>query len=222
MYVHFMAYTPTDASDQPVRIPQSAHQPVPSVPAGANSIPSRITPTQQDLLLARPSVSTGPSCSTEGAQRDKGAENASVISIQDRKVRVTSDYDSMSLYALCRRWVRNDVPRKDQPGSQNFVKILPKPSPAVKVEQDDVAYEEDGKKDGSDTGTSSELQAFLEGRVTSLSEQDLLQSHIKHFKDVRKRSREEQMQRIGRYRQRLALLLHPSLHQNKGDPLHFQ
>ncbi len=30
------------------------------------------------------------------------------------QVKLLSETDDTSLYALCRRWVRNDVPRKDQ------------------------------------------------------------------------------------------------------------
>eukprot|EP00252_Welwitschia_mirabilis_P000724 TRINITY_DN1068_c0_g1_i1.p1 TRINITY_DN1068_c0_g1~~TRINITY_DN1068_c0_g1_i1.p1 ORF type:complete len:187 (-),score=20.50 TRINITY_DN1068_c0_g1_i1:267-827(-) len=50
-------------------------------------------------------------CSND--MRDKGAENTVVVSVNGRKVRL-SNTDSDSLYALCRRWIRNDVPRKDQ------------------------------------------------------------------------------------------------------------
>ncbi|XP_011093389.1 proline-rich receptor-like protein kinase PERK8 isoform X3 [Sesamum indicum] len=53
-----------------------------------------------------------------------------------------------------------------------------------------------------------------ESSVENLSEKELLQRHIKRAKRVRSRLREERLQRITRYKTRLALLLPPMVEQH--------
>jgi hypothetical protein len=50
--------------------------------------------------------------------------NHIVVTVKDRKVKLLSETDDTSLYALCRRWVRNDVPRKDQVEYSILFRIL--------------------------------------------------------------------------------------------------
>ncbi|MCO5547781.1 hypothetical protein L7F22_001233 [Adiantum nelumboides] len=124
------------------------------------------------------------------------------------KVKVGADSDSTSLYTLCRCWLRNDAPRKEQPGVQNFAK-LPKPLPAKNVSTDNITAEENESEDT--------LEDYLNGEIEAPEEQELLDSHITQFKHVRKRLREQHKQRIERYKLRLALLLQPSPYQEKLD-----
>ncbi|KAI5071989.1 hypothetical protein GOP47_0012095 [Adiantum capillus-veneris] len=145
---------------------------------------------KQDNVSIKPSLNIKSNISTEASQREKTADSTLVVSINDRKVKVGADSDSTSLYTLCRRWLRNDAPRKEQPGVHNFAK-LPKPLPAKKE--------------------------YLDGEIEAPEGQVLLDSHIKHFKNVRKRLREQHKQRIERYKLRLALLLQPSPYQEKLD-----
>ncbi|MFS7988385.1 hypothetical protein Hanom_Chr11g01034211 [Helianthus anomalus] len=84
------------------------------------------------------------------------------------------------------------------------VKSLPKPLPASTLE----ARKED----------DLELEEKTEN-VDHLSAKELLQLHVKHAKKVRARLRNERLQRIERYKDRLALLL-PAVaeQQPKNDP----
>eukprot|EP00250_Pteridium_aquilinum_P009966 c19059_g1_i1 orf=244-870(-) len=169
---------------------------------------------KQDIVTAKPSVNTKSNFSNDAPQREKTAENTMLVSINDRKVKVGADSDSTSLYTLCRRWLRNDAPRKEQPGVQSFAKLLPKPLPPKKVSSDNFSAEENESEDV--------LEDYLDGEIEAPSEQELLENHIKRFKNVRKRLREQQKQRIERYKLRLALLLQPSPYQEKLDAsLHY-
>ncbi|XP_058204031.1 formin-like protein 18 isoform X3 [Rhododendron vialii] len=107
------------------------------------------------------------------------------------KVRI---YEGSSLYALCRSWLRNGYPEEPQPQYVDGVKLLPKPSPSLVLDapiKKEVGDEEE------------------ERSVENLSSQDLLQRHVKRAKRVRAQLREERLQRIARYKTRLALLLPP-------------
>ncbi|XP_002977473.2 mucin-1 [Selaginella moellendorffii] len=140
----------------------------------------------------------GSSSMTPGESHGRDRPDALSVIINDRKVRLVSEADKSSLYSLCRRWVRNDVPRKDQMGCWDCVVPLPRPLSAAEVERVEPS-EEDG--DVPDEVMKSDFP------VEKLSTGELLEQHISHFKNVRKRSREEIKQRIARYRPRLALCL---------------
>ncbi|KAH8966443.1 hypothetical protein BDL97_03G025600 [Sphagnum fallax] len=124
------------------------------VASGSKGLP--MFPVMRTVVSGTPTPVHGDVGCREGVMA-----NHIVVTVKDRKVKLLSETDDTSLYALCRRWVRNDVPRKDQ------VDKLP------------------------DSPTADEL----------------LQSHIHHFRNVRKRSREERTRRIARFKPRLALLL---------------
>ncbi|KAI8571724.1 hypothetical protein RHMOL_Rhmol01G0141800 [Rhododendron molle] len=109
-------------------------------------------------------------------------------------------YEGSSLYALCRSWLRNGYPEEPQPQYVDGVKLLPKPSPSVVVDapiKKEVGEEEE------------------ERSVENLSSKDLLQRHVKRAKRVRAQLREERLQRIARYKTRLALLLPPLAEQQQ-------
>lgn len=164
---------------------------------------------KQDHVLVKPLLNIKTSFANEASHRDKTAENTTLVSINDRKVKVGADSESTSLYTLCRRWLRNDAPRKEQPDAHNFAKLLPKPLRANKLDNHSQLDEENESEDA--------LEDFLGGEMEAASEQELLDNHIKHFKNVRKRLREQQKQRIERYKLRLALLLQPSPYQDRLD-----
>ncbi|KAJ8421356.1 LOW QUALITY PROTEIN: hypothetical protein Cgig2_032827 [Carnegiea gigantea] len=56
-----------------------------------------------------------------------------------------------------------------------------------------------------------------ENKIENLSAKELLKRHIKRAKRVRARFREERLQRIARYKSRLALLLPPVMEQCVND-----
>ncbi|CAM6028387.1 unnamed protein product [Sphagnum balticum] len=124
--------------------------------------------------------------------------NHIVVTVKDRKVKLLSETDDTSLYALCRRWVRNDVPRKDQSGLRDCVIPLPKPLTVAEADKAEGQVLENGKKSDEDLSSPE---------VYSPTADELLQSHIHRFRNVRKRSREERTRRIARFKPRLALLL---------------
>ncbi|KAK9123126.1 hypothetical protein Sjap_012728 [Stephania japonica] len=130
-----------------------------------------------------------------------------VVAVQDRKVRFS---DGTSLYSLCRSWVRNGLPKEPQTNIGNGVKLLPRPLPTATdtgTPEKSESGDEDGDKDKEED----------EGSVEHLSSHELLQRHIKRAKRVRARLRKERLQRIGRYKQRLALLLPSSAEHFRSD-----
>jgi len=134
------------------------------------------------------------------------------VTINERRVKLSNN-GSDSLYALCRRWIRNDIPRKDQHVPWDSVRPLPKPLSAGVAESSKDKSTEDPKEEGRKTEIGSEV----EEPIDDISEHQLLQAHVKHAKNVRARLRAERMQRIGRFKQRLALLLPSSMDQNKSN-----
>ncbi|KAJ7550327.1 hypothetical protein O6H91_07G095200 [Diphasiastrum complanatum] len=126
--------------------------------------------------------------------RERVVDNALVVNICDRKVRLTSDWDDSSLYSLCRRWVRNDVSRKDQMKSCHGMIPIPKPLPRITT----------GSKENEHRTVFS--KAELQTHVKTLTEAELLQHHVENFKNVRKRAREHRLDRISRFKPRLCLL----------------
>eukprot|EP00252_Welwitschia_mirabilis_P000725 TRINITY_DN1068_c0_g1_i2.p1 TRINITY_DN1068_c0_g1~~TRINITY_DN1068_c0_g1_i2.p1 ORF type:complete len:226 (-),score=36.08 TRINITY_DN1068_c0_g1_i2:267-944(-) len=143
-------------------------------------------------------------CSND--MRDKGAENTVVVSVNGRKVRL-SNTDSDSLYALCRRWIRNDVPRKDQ----HLLSERPLPRPLSARSSDE--KEQKGTTNQEDS-TETENASELEESVENMSEQQLLELHVQRARQIRARLRDKRARRIDRYKQRLALLLPRSLEQD--------
>ncbi|KAH9298211.1 hypothetical protein KI387_029893, partial [Taxus chinensis] len=149
-------------------------------------------------------------CASEA--RGKGVDNTLVVTINGRKVRL-SNTGSDSLYTLCRRWVRNDIPRKDQHDPWDTVKPLPRPLSAGVAERSEEKSTEDAKQDNTET----EIYYELEGPMENISENQLLQMHVRHAKNIRARLRDKRKQRIGRFKQRLALLLPSSMEKSKSD-----
>ncbi|XP_011093388.1 abl interactor 2 isoform X1 [Sesamum indicum] len=133
--------------------------------------------------------------------RDKNKDDSFAI-IRDRKVRIS---ENASLYTLCRSWLRNGFPEEtQQPQYLDAAKSLPRPLP-VAAQVVDSPDKKSGDKEEEDEDESS---------VENLSEKELLQRHIKRAKRVRSRLREERLQRITRYKTRLALLLPPMVEQH--------
>ncbi|XP_051123875.1 uncharacterized protein LOC127246493 isoform X4 [Andrographis paniculata] len=119
------------------------------------------------------------------------------------KVRVSED---ASLYTLCRSWLRNGFPEETQPPYLDTVRALPRPLPAASQNQ---------LSDSSDKKAEDKEQEDEDkDSVEHLSERELLQRHISRAKRVRSRLREERLQRISRYKTRLALLLPPMVEQH--------
>lgn len=122
--------------------------------------------------------------------------------IRDRKVKLSED---SSLYSLCRSWVKNSVSEENQPQYTDRVKSLPKPLPVPVPDANSEVKKEDDKEENVED-------------VENLSPKELLQVHVKRAKKVRARLREERLQRIARYKDRLALLLPPVVEQQfKND-----
>ncbi|GER57391.1 hydroxyproline-rich glycoprotein [Striga asiatica] len=131
--------------------------------------------------------------------RDRNRDDTLAV-VKDRKVRIT---DNASLYALCRSWLRSGFLEETQkPPYLDTVKSLPRPLPVAAQ-----------GVDSPDKVENKEDEDEEEGSIENLSEKELLQRHIKRAKRVRSRLREERLQRITRYKTRLALLLPPMVEQ---------
>ncbi|XP_051123873.1 uncharacterized protein LOC127246493 isoform X2 [Andrographis paniculata] len=125
------------------------------------------------------------------------------VTVKYRRVRVSED---ASLYTLCRSWLRNGFPEETQPPYLDTVRALPRPLPAASQNQ---------LSDSSDKKAEDKEQEDEDkDSVEHLSERELLQRHISRAKRVRSRLREERLQRISRYKTRLALLLPPMVEQH--------
>ncbi|KAL2478458.1 proline-rich family protein [Forsythia ovata] len=131
--------------------------------------------------------------------RDRSRDDTLEV-IRDRKVKASH---SASLYTLCRSWLRNGFPEETQPQYLDTLKSLPRPLPIAAQDSDSPGKREDKQEEDED-----------EGSVEHLSTKELLQRHIKHSKRVRSRLREERLQRISRYKTRLALLIPPMVEQH--------
>ncbi|XP_076911195.1 uncharacterized protein LOC143569091 [Bidens hawaiensis] len=134
-------------------------------------------------------------------KRDKNGDDGFVI-IRDRKVQVT---EGTSLYAQCRSWLKNGLILEKLPQYVDHVKSLPKPLPAAIVEP----------RNDNDMEVEEKTED-----VEHLSAKELLQQHVKHAKKVRARLRNQRLQKIERYKDRLALLLPPVVDQQpKNNPI---
>ncbi|XP_057511738.1 uncharacterized protein LOC130793884 isoform X2 [Actinidia eriantha] len=105
--------------------------------------------------------------------------------------------EGSSLYSLCRSWLRMVFPEDSQPQFVDGAKSLPKPS-STPVPDTPLPLKKEGDKEEEEEEEKS---------VDDLSPKDLLQRHVKRAKRVR--AQEERLQRIARYKTRLALLLPP-------------
>ncbi|XP_008461766.2 uncharacterized protein LOC103500291 isoform X2 [Cucumis melo] len=109
--------------------------------------------------------------------------------------------------------VRDDtlcVVRDRKPQYGSFLRSLPRPLPiavagAAPSQKKEVVKEEVDEEDKD------------EGSIEHLSTQELLKRHVRRAKKVRSRLREERLQRIERYKTRLALLLPPPIEQLRTD-----
>ncbi|XP_078444786.1 uncharacterized protein LOC144713916 [Wolffia australiana] len=145
-------------------------------------------------------VSSFPVENSKLEQREKNRDDGT-SRVYDRKVRL-SETPSGSLYGLCRSWLRDGLHQEIQPKFGDGAQLLPKPLPhktcgstslgriALIAEDEDTEPEENEESIGRKS-----------------SARDLLQRHVKRAKRVRACLREERLQRIERYKQRLALLL---------------
>ncbi|KAA8515725.1 hypothetical protein F0562_018664 [Nyssa sinensis] len=155
-------------------------------------------------VSAHPKVGPSPSppsvsdCNGYKDTRDRSRDDT-FTTVKDRKVRIS---DGSSLYALCRSWLRNGFPEESQPQYMDGIKSLPRPLPIPVADTHSEVKKESDKEEEEE-----------EESVEHLSPQDLLQGHIKRAKRVRARLREERLQRIARYKTRLALLLPPLVEQ---------
>lgn len=133
--------------------------------------------------------------------KDSRDRSDNFVMVRDRKVKVSG---SSSLYAACRSWLRNGLSEETQPHYLDGIKLLPKPSPPPVPDAHSPAEQEPNKEE--------ELE---EESVEHLSPSDLLQRHVKRAKKIRARLRDERLQRIARYKTRLALLLPPLVEQHQ-------
>ncbi|KAE8650942.1 uncharacterized protein LOC101211370 [Cucumis sativus] len=145
-------------------------------------------------------------CESNGCKEMRVRDDTLCV-VRDRKVRIT---DGASLYALCRSWLRNGSQEESQPQYGSFFRSLPRPLPiavagAAPLQKKEVVKEEVDEKDKD------------EGSIEHLSTQELLKRHVRRAKKVRSRLREERLQRIERYKTRLALLLPPPIEQLRTD-----
>ncbi|CAK9177410.1 unnamed protein product [Ilex paraguariensis] len=142
--------------------------------------------------------------------------------IRDRKVIISG---GASLYALCRSWLRNGFSEESQPQYMDGVRSLPRPLPILVGGAHSPIRKEDDKEEEEETLISFKLNAenifvlrvWDEVSGEQVSSQELLQRHIKRAKKVRARLREERLQRIARYKTRLALLIPPIVEQQLSN-----
>ncbi|XP_062210484.1 uncharacterized protein LOC133911982 [Phragmites australis] len=144
--------------------------------------------------------------------RERSREDSTTVVINDRKVNLL-DSESGSLYALCRSWVHNGIPRESQPSFANGEPILPRPLPASVI---DSRISEKEKNDALDEDSDEEPQKNADGEYIA---SDLLKQHVKRAKKIRAGLQKERLRRIERYKQRLALLLPPPSELGRHDPL---
>ncbi|XP_022152574.1 lysine-rich arabinogalactan protein 19 [Momordica charantia] len=196
-----------DAMSHPMhmgRPPNLQQQQLLPLPGSATAGSIKGAPNSSDPKVFPPSTI----CESNGCKemRDRVRDDTLCV-IRDRKVRIT---DGASLYALCRSWLRNGSQEENQPQYGNFLRSLPRPLPipvagAIPSQKKEVTEEEVGEDDKD------------EQSIAQLSTQELLKRHVRRAKKVRSRLREERLQRIERYKTRLALLLPPPVEQLRTD-----
>ncbi|XP_024361318.1 uncharacterized protein [Physcomitrium patens] len=186
---------PTGVSVVPQQFPQQ--QQLRDVgPTGVKSMP--IYP-----ILRTPVAGNYTSNHSDTPYRERSSDSQIVVHIGDRKVRLASESDPSSLYSLCRRWVRNDILRSDRAGTRDVMNLLlPKPLSVAEVESAG-----DHPHDNCIKSDADQPQSEIEKSVDDMTPEELLQLHVQQYRLVRKRSKEERMRKIARFKPRLALLL---------------
>lgn len=183
--------------------PSHGHMSSVSFPtAGAGIRGTSVSSYTQPKVASFPCLAPGSNGHEESM--DKVTDDL-FVSVRDRKVRIS---DGASIYALCRSWLRNGYSEESQLQYGDFMKSLPKPSPMPMSESSPL------KRKQNDDETEIKED---ENKIENLSAQELLKMHIKRAKRVRARFREERLQRIARYKSRLALLLPPVMEQCVND-----
>lgn len=134
---------------------------------------------------------------------DRAGDDA-LFNVRDRKVRISNE---ASIYALCRSWLRDGYPEHKQPYCADVAKSLPKPLPLPVLDTSSPRRKEPVDEDMDEDEKS----------VENLKPEEVLYRHIKRAKKVRARLSEERLQRIARYKSRLALLLPPFMEQCGND-----
>ncbi|KAB2594659.1 hypothetical protein D8674_030109 [Pyrus ussuriensis x Pyrus communis] len=174
--------------------------------------PSPLPPPIRGLPLSSAAPEVAPSSVPDSNgfkdMRDKNKDDNLAV-IRGRKVRVT---DGASLYVHCRSWLRNGFPEEIQPQYGDAVRSLPKPSP-IPMASATLPKKEGGEAEEKGDDNKDEAEEHIE----RLSTHDLLKRHVKRARKVRARLREERLQRIARYKSRLALLLPPLVEQFRND-----
>lgn len=176
-------------------------QPVLMGPTPGHAPPPLVRTVPPPSVSANQKAFPSPASTYDGnGYKDPRDRNDNFMMVRDRKVRVSS---SSSLYAACRSWLRNGFSEETQLHYLDGIKLLPKPSPPPVPDAHSPAEQEPHKEEEE------------EGSVEDLSPSDLLQRHVKRARKVRARLREERLQRIARYKTRLALLLPPLVEQHQ-------
>ncbi|KAK6145674.1 hypothetical protein DH2020_022494 [Rehmannia glutinosa] len=195
---------------------------------GAGVMPGVVKGTPPVSSSHHPKAGLPSSSSIPDNDGHKDLRDDTFAFIRDRKVRIS---EGASLYSLCRSWLRNgstevtqcylalSVPScslillptmrpcliRHEPQYPEAVISLPRPLPAV-VDPPDIGAGDDEEDEEED-----------EENVEHLSAEELLQRQIKRAKKVRARKKEERHQRIQRYRERIALLLHPKVDKSESS-----
>ncbi|XP_043690451.1 mucin-2-like isoform X2 [Telopea speciosissima] len=199
-------FPPADPQSHPVHLMRPPHL-QPSSQIGSRQMGAPVSGTIKSVpAVHHPKVVPFSSSTPDfNSYKELRGRDDTVVTIHDRKVRLS---DGASLYALCRSWVRNGLPQETPPLFGDGVKLLPRPLPATAADtlpkKDEAEDDEEEKEEDASA-------------VEHLSPRKLLQRHIKRAKRVRARLREERLQRIARYKQRLALLLPPPVEQLRND-----
>ncbi|XP_039003071.1 protein enabled homolog [Hibiscus syriacus] len=157
-----------------------------------------------------PKVASSPFSASE-TKGHKGARERTkdLVTVRDRKVRIT---DGTSIYSLCRSCLRNGFPDETQPQYGDIFKSLPQPLPLPLPVTDDLPKDIEDREEPVEEDKKEDEQS-----VENLSSQDLLKRHINRAKKVRSRLQQERLNQIVRYKTRLALLLPPLVEQFRSD-----
>ncbi|KAK1301816.1 hypothetical protein QJS10_CPB12g01532 [Acorus calamus] len=203
---HVVRALPTVA--QPSPPPQRTHF---SLPAAGFPAKNAAPFVPQPQVVQIPNASSTPDYNSYKELRDDTVEVIHDRNVNMGKLNLMKDAAEVPLYGLCRSWLRNGVNLEFQPNVGQGLKILPRPLHAAVAEM----HLSDNNTDDDDDENSGKEQDVVS--VEHLSEKELLQGHIKRAKRVRARLRENRLRCIERYKQRLALLLPPSVDQSRAD-----
>ncbi|KMZ58397.1 hypothetical protein ZOSMA_77G00570 [Zostera marina] len=163
---------------------------------GQSNSTARVSPSVSQSKMGSHPTTQIPIGNRYKEPRDKSSDS-SVVVFYDRKVRLLDS--PRSLYSLSRSWVQNGLSQESQPSSGDGVRLLPKPLSLSPVNKTSEKASEKAEIDTNKEPSEEELER--------LTEDDLLQRHIKRAKNIRSRLKGNRLRRINRYRQRLSLLL---------------